>query len=261
MFGEVFSQVLRDGFENTDMGDTAGMLFKSMAEDLVGTSEYTDELAQGYIKQIKALLDAGFNSNEIKEYMTGGLEAFQDRIASTWGDTWENMVDEVVQWADVADDIGWMKFVNDLHDSGVEIQQIDAILSQSTGFEDFANRIKEAGIALPTVNEELGETEEIVTTMSKLATSVNSITGNIDTIKKVQSAVASKDAIDTKDLMEVLEIAPQLWAVLGDAEAFANGLTGAMQTQTAAMEELVRSYLMNSEEIVKSSPFAGDMQV
>ena len=43
---------------------------------------------------------------------------------------------------------------------------------------------------------------------------------------------------------------------MGQADAFASGLTDAVKQEGRAMVEAAKSFVMSSEEIVKGSPFA-----
>ena len=83
--------------------------------------------------------------------------------------------------------------------------------------------------------------------------------GNIDKLKAIRDAFTLGDDIPVKDMAEILELYPQLFSMLGDADQFSKGLDDAIRQEGQAIVNAAESYIMNSQEIMESSPFAGKM--
>lgn len=252
-------EYLRDIVFNTLAGDD-GLLSEGELQQLGST----------LLGVMQRIINYGFDDTNMG-YLTQSIEAARQKIADAWtqGANWEDMGSSLgINLSLIENDLDTLDEVNRLlSNNAMTFDEFQAILADSTSLDDFNERLANLKKTLvePTTTGGAGagggeEDSSIISTVKSLGDIAKDAAENISNLKDVRDAMKNGEPISAKDLINIMEIKPELLGLIGDTEAFTKAVNDSVEEQGDRMVTAAQSFIMNSAEIAKNSPFASMLE-
>ena len=223
VMGDMFRQIMNAGFANTEWGDQTEII--------------------AYARQ------------QIVEAWKSAMELDGDY-------SWTNMglAMPSIDLSMIENDLETLTKVNTLLASGaMSFDEFKAVLADSKDIDDFNERLKNLKNTVAEPVTTGGSVEEgdntIVSTVKTLGDITKDAADSMKDLKKVRDSLKDGDPVEAKDLMAIMEIKPELLGLINDTEEFNKALDRGVKEQGDRMVEAAKSYILNSTEIAKNSPF------
>ena len=269
VFGNAFGEILDVGFENTPFGDKFAAFAKEYLSDGIAgllsdmqRGDITDLLGLGANPiDLQSLIDDLVDIEELKgaDLYQGYIAMIQNGIAQALGSAdWS----ELLEFSPAFEDILGGSLENLLVfkkalDSGADIDWLMNLVENSANFEEFAAGLQGVSENADGVEETAEAVDNLATATKSLGDVVKNITGNIDALKDVRDAMISGKDVGIKDLTAVLELYPELFGMMDNQAQFVQGLSDTIENETDSMVAALTNFILNSEEVMADSPFAG----
>lgn len=252
VIGNVFHQIMDQGFANTEFGDIGAAMMQSLFGNW-------DDFGKDEQKQISdgigQLLEKGVSEANIRDYLKDA-DPLDDMMSG-----YIDYIKEKLSGADFADaieaeDIGLASTLDTLLASGYSVKELNEIFGESDSWDEFAARLQNLGEAAKSASESADGVKDLIDTLAEFSKATESASGNVDKLTKIRDAILGGKDISVGDLNEILELYPKLFSMMGDNDTFLKGIDQGIEEQKQKMEDSLREFLQNSTEIYENSPWA-----
>lgn len=261
-FGDHIPEYAREYFRDTIFNSIAG-------SDGILTNAELSQLGTVFGSTIQQILNVGFentewgNQSDIIDHARQKIidaykRVFDFKGEAGWGDVTSGLG---IDLSMIENDAETLNKVGDLLSGGVlKFDQFKEILEDSTSIEDFNERLNnlKKTVAEPVTTGGSGSAEDasIISTVKSLSDISKDAASNIKTLKEVRDSLKNGEPIEAKDLMAIMEIRPELLGLIGDTDKFTEAVNQSVEQQGDRMLTAAKSFIMNSSDIAKNSPFA-----
>ena len=261
--------VLNNGkidFSNLEMAEALGdSLFGGASSGIF--EEYGDQFSKSFLNGYQEALKAGFTDADIaKLFEESGLPTMElDRLGEIVADQikqhisdamgqedWLSLLDWNEMWDEA--DLTTLKLVQDYMDLGIEIEEIDELLANSTSIDDFVAKLKELGKDHG-VDEQLKEDAEAVRDYVK---GIKASTQEIDKLNKMINTIQKGETVDFEDLLNLAAAHPEIMSVINDTESLIEAINRLKEAQMGSVVDDMRSLIMGDTSYAAASGFGAE---